>query len=79
LFSAARHPYTAALIGGTPANAATVAELEGISGSMPNLATAPPACRFAERCARALPRCRSERPPLNFDDSRAAVACWVPL
>jgi oligopeptide/dipeptide ABC transporter ATP-binding protein len=79
LFSAARHPYTAALIGGTPAHAATVGDLEGIPGTLPNLAITPPACRFAERCTRALPRCRSERPPLIFDKLGDAAACWVPL
>ncbi len=79
LFAAPRHPYTAALIEATPSHARTVDDLDGIPGSLPNLATAPPACRFADRCARTVPRCRSERPPLIGDEARGARACWVPL
>ena len=65
LFAAPRHPYSAALIGATPADAADISGLAGIAGSLPDLATQPPACRFADRCARAIDRCRSERPPLD--------------
>jgi len=79
LFAAPRHPYSAALVGATPANAATVADLKGIPGKLPDLAASPPACRFAERCARVIPRCRSERPVLAFDTRRHGVACWMPL
>jgi peptide/nickel transport system ATP-binding protein len=79
LFAAPRHPYSAALIGATPADAARVEDLKGIPGSLPNLATAPPACRFAERCARVTTRCRTDRPPLIHDAMRHAAACRVPL
>ena len=79
LFAAPRHPYSAALLAATPAQAASVADLKGIPGHLPSLATSPPACRFAERCARALPRCRSERPVFAFDALRHGAACWVPL
>ena len=78
LFNAPRHPYSAALIGATPSGAATVAELKGIPGGLPPLATAPP-CRFAERCARMIPRCRTERPALVPVGPGHDVACWVPL
>lgn len=79
LFAAPRHPYSAALLAATPAQAASVADLKGIPGQLPSLAASPPACRFAERCARALPRCRSERPVFAFDARRHGAACWVPL
>jgi len=79
LFAAPRHPYSAALLSATPANAGTVADLNGIPGNLPKLGAATPACRFAERCARAIPRCRSERPALAFDTSRHGAACWMPL
>jgi peptide/nickel transport system ATP-binding protein len=79
LFAAPRHPYSAALFGATPANAGTVADLKGIPGNLPDLGASAPACRFAERCARALPRCRSERPVLAFDTQRHGAACWVSL
>jgi peptide/nickel transport system ATP-binding protein len=79
LFAAPRHPYSAALLSATPANAGTVADLNGIPGNLPKLGAATPACRFAERCARAIPRCRSERPALAFDTSRHGAACWMSL
>ncbi|MCB1487125.1 MAG: ABC transporter ATP-binding protein, partial [Bauldia sp.] len=79
LFKAARHPYSAALIGATPADAGAVADLKGIPGTMPDLGADTPACRFAGRCTRVLDRCRSERPPLAADAGRHATACWSPL
>jgi oligopeptide/dipeptide ABC transporter ATP-binding protein len=79
LFAAPRHPYSAALIGATPANALAVGDLKGIPGGLPNLAETRLACRFADRCPRSLARCRDERPPLVFDAARHAAACWVPL
>lgn len=78
LFETPRHPYTAALIDATPADAAVVSDLKGIPGGQPDLANAP-ACRFADRCARVLDRCRIERPPLAVDAMRHATACWSPL
>ncbi len=79
LFAAPHHPYSAALIGATPADATNISGLTGIAGSLPDLAQAPPACRFAGRCSRAVERCAHERPPLDHDVERRAVACWVPL
>jgi peptide/nickel transport system ATP-binding protein len=78
LFTAPRHPYTAALLAATPAAAASVAELKGIGGALPDLRKAVPACRFALRCDRAVPRCHSERPPLEGATGHRA-ACWRPL
>jgi peptide/nickel transport system ATP-binding protein len=79
LFSAPHHPYSALLIGATPADAALVDDLKGIPGSLPDLAGVVPACRFAERCPRAIARCRTETPPLAYDGGAHAAACWVPL
>ena len=47
LFQAPRHPYSAALIGATPADARTVSDLDGIPGGLPDLDRNTPACRFA--------------------------------
>jgi peptide/nickel transport system ATP-binding protein len=79
LFSKPRHPYSAALLSATPVNAETVADLNGIPGNLPKLGASTPACRFAARCTRAVPRCRSERPPLVFDTLCHGAACWMPL
>jgi peptide/nickel transport system ATP-binding protein len=50
-----------------------------VPGNLPDLKRDDlPACRFAERCELAQPRCRSERPRL--DPVRPhGVACWFPL
>jgi peptide/nickel transport system ATP-binding protein len=78
MFTAARHPYTSALLSATPATAATVADLKGIAGSFPDLRKPVPACRFALRCERALPACHADRPPLAGATSHR-FACWSPL
>ncbi len=75
LFAHPRHPYSAGLIAATPAAARSARDLQGIAGSLPDLRHAVPACRFAERCARVLPRCRNEKPVL----SPQGAACWNPL
>jgi peptide/nickel transport system ATP-binding protein len=79
LFAAPRHPYSAALLNATPTNARTVADLNGIPGKLPKLGASVPACRFADRCGRAVLRCRSERPAFVFDTSRHGTACWMSL
>ena len=66
-FASPRHPYSAALIGATPADVARVADLEGVPGGLPDLRGQVPACRFANRCARAVARCRTDRPFLAIE------------
>lgn len=78
LYAGARHPYTTALLRATPADAATVEDLQGIAGSFPDLRQPVPACRFAKRCERALVQCSAERPPLTGADAHR-TACWKPL
>lgn len=78
LYETARHPYTAALLKATPADAARVEDLQGIAGAFPDLRRPVPACRFATRCPNALPRCATDRPPLTGAASHT-FACWNPL
>ncbi len=60
-----RHPYTQALLQSRAHGAlAKGGRLATIPGSPPDLANLPPGCAFAERCALAEARCRSERPTL---------------
>lgn len=76
LFDHPRHPYSAGLIAATPATVSSARDLRGIAGTLPDLgAGTVPACRFAERCARVLPRCRDEKPVLP----PGGAACWNPL
>jgi peptide/nickel transport system ATP-binding protein len=83
LFAQPRHPYTARLMSSTPGADSRIDSLQPVPGNLPDLRRADlPACRFAERCERAGPRCLRERPPLAAgpaDPSAHAVACWHPM
>ena len=79
LFETPRHPYTARLISSTPDGRGTLAALEPVPGSLPDLRRADlPGCRFLERCTRATDRCRGALPPLD-PAAAHAVACHHPL
>jgi oligopeptide/dipeptide ABC transporter ATP-binding protein len=79
LFANPRHPYSALLIAATPARARSVDGLSGIPGQTPDLDATTPACRFANRCGRAEPRCRTEFPPLRIEVDGHGFHCWRPL
>jgi peptide/nickel transport system ATP-binding protein len=79
LFVRPRHPYTARLITSTPNADSTLASLAPVPGTLPDLRRHDlPACRFVDRCERALPKCRDALPPLDAAMPHA-VACWNPL
>ncbi|HRI54093.1 MAG TPA: hypothetical protein PLW65_28330, partial [Pseudomonadota bacterium] len=54
-----------------------------IPGRVPRLSEMPPGCRFADRCERAIDRCRSEAPLLRQapgqSDPEQLVRCHLPL
>ena len=81
LFAAPRHPYTAGLLNSIPKiREHKLAELPIIPGRVPDLLHLPAGCRFADRCTRVEPDCRTSDVALNRgrnDDS--AVACLYPL
>jgi oligopeptide transport system ATP-binding protein len=81
LFSAPRHPYTAALLAAVPRlHGASQARLAGIPGDPPQPAERPSGCAFAARCAAADEQCTRVRPELRPDaPAVAAVACHRPL
>lgn len=79
LFVHPRHPYSSALIAATPAGAVGVGDLAGIAGTLPNLDDGAPACRYADRCDRAIAICPRERPVLKASAQDHATACWNPL
>jgi peptide/nickel transport system ATP-binding protein len=79
LFAHPRHPYTERLISSTPRADSRLESLAPVPGSLPDLKRANlPACRFAERCERAQPRCQREAPRLDSVQGHG-VACWFPL
>jgi oligopeptide/dipeptide ABC transporter ATP-binding protein len=77
LFAHPRHPYTAGLLAAAPRNARRGQTLVTIPGTVPPPGKRGQGCSFAERCARALPRCRQDVPPLTGDSHLAA--CWNPV
>jgi oligopeptide/dipeptide ABC transporter ATP-binding protein len=73
-----RHPYTAGLIGSSPRGARKGELLPNIPGLVPAPGMRGTGCSFAERCPRAIERCRVELPPLLKTGDHAS-ACWNPV
>jgi dipeptide transport system ATP-binding protein len=78
LFSAPRHPYTAALLDALPERAANRRRLPTIPGMVPGIYDRPAGCLFNPRCGYAVDSCRSLRPAL-LGDHTGAVRCTRPL
>ncbi|MCA3446518.1 MAG: ABC transporter ATP-binding protein [Rhodobacter sp.] len=73
---AARHPYTAGLMGLIPSLSRRADRLPQIAGSMPRPGQWPVGCSFHPRCPSAGPRCAADVPrPLSADDGM--VACHL--
>jgi peptide/nickel transport system ATP-binding protein len=74
VFRNPRHPYTARLLSSSPGPGTSLDALKPVPGQLPDLRRNDlPACRFADRCERVQPKCRTDRPALD------GVACWHPL
>ncbi|HEX6340217.1 dipeptide/oligopeptide/nickel ABC transporter permease/ATP-binding protein [Umezawaea sp.] len=77
LATAARHPYSRALVDAVPDMSTDLTKpLATIPGRPVSPADAPPGCAYADRCPLADARCRTEDPPLVADSRRHRVACW---
>ena len=76
LFSAPRHPYTAALMAAVPvADPGAGRGAVELPGEVPSPANPPPGCPFHPRCEYAEARCRTEVPPLHERSPGHQVAC----
>ncbi len=75
LFAAPRHPYTRALLDCVPMLSGG-GRFRGIDGAPPDYTSPPPGCRFAPRCAAAMPRCRTAPPAFPVGPDHRA-ACWL--
>ena len=64
-FANPQHPYAKALLQALPGAARRGAELAAIAGTVPPLTQVFDGCRFAPRCAHALPSCHTTRPQLT--------------
>jgi peptide/nickel transport system ATP-binding protein len=75
IFHRPRHPYTLGLLRSVPRlDRPRGIKLETIEGLPPNLAAAPPGCRFAPRCPYRIPQCDIE-PALVPTDTGGMSAC----
>jgi oligopeptide/dipeptide ABC transporter ATP-binding protein len=80
LFTAAKMPYTRALLRSLPRlDGSERSRLEAIEGRPPDLTSPPQGCRFAPRCTLAQGRCHAEAPPLRTDPDGHAYRCWFPV
>jgi len=76
VFDEPRHPYSQGLMDAFPSLLGAPRELTGIAGTPPSLVNPPAGCLFAPRCAHAMDICRTTRPELIVDDTRA-VRCHL--
>ena len=82
LFTAPRHPYTAALLSATPVADPEPAKRRTrvvLQGDPPSPADPPSGYAFHPRCPRAQSRCATERPDLVNREGAGLVACHFPL
>ena len=76
LFSAPKHPYTAALLSAVPEpDPRTRSKRIVLQGDVANPASPPSGCYFHPRCPYAVERCRTETPAWRELPSRRFVSC----
>ena len=73
-----RHPYTVGLLRCIPRGGVRKdhGRLDTIPGFLPSLGAEPSGCVFADRCALADNRCRTEEPPLITIEGGHESRCW---
>jgi peptide/nickel transport system ATP-binding protein len=76
VFDTPRHPYARALLEAYPSIRGEKVALTGIAGSIPNLLSPPPGCRFHPRCVDAMPACAVTDPPI-YRVGGADVRCLL--
>ncbi len=76
-FSEPQHPYSQALLRALPSTATRGQKLESIPGFVPSPANLPPGCRFNNRCARVMDRCRRMPPELIETAAGHCVRCLL--
>ena len=80
IYTAPKHPYTAALLSAVPRTGTGTRERIVLSGDVPSPIDPPSGCRFHPRCPRAqFPRCKEEEPELTPQHPGQVAACHFPL
>lgn len=75
LYAQPQHPYTKGLMSSFPTLTGPIARMGGIEGQAPGLIAPPPGCRFAPRCAFAIPQCSAREPSLAPTGGGRLCAC----
>jgi peptide/nickel transport system ATP-binding protein len=75
IFENPQHPYTAALLNSVP-RVSQEGALSSIEGSVPNLVSPPPGCRFHPRCPHVKEICRRRFPETVTVGDGHTVACY---
>jgi len=75
VFAAPVHPYTIGLMASMPPLERRMVRLAAIPGVIPTGAAMPPGCRFAPRCAHAMPQCSEAVPELRAVAPGRASSC----
>lgn len=78
LFHNPKHPYTELLMGAIPKMDEDVKKLSTIEGIVPSLKNMPQVgCRFANRCPKAMPECKTITPQLAETEAGHEVSCLL--
>jgi len=78
IFKSPQHPYTWSLLRSVPrVDEARKGRLVSIKGLPPDLANAPPGCKFHPRCPFVIDRCKREEPELAEVSADQQARCWV--
>ena len=77
LFEAPAHPYTQGLLASLPPVEGERRTLTPIAGQVPPITEAFAGCPFADRCPRALPVCRTDKPPAIALGAQHSVVCFL--
>ena len=79
LFEAPQHPYTVGLLASIPRLDLRADRLAVIEGVLPDMASPPVGCRFADRCPFVLEECRAAPPPMVELGGRWSRCLRAPL
>jgi oligopeptide/dipeptide ABC transporter ATP-binding protein len=74
--SGSKHPYSQGLLNST-LEVSTDRKIKPIQGNPPNMLAVPPGCSFHPRCEYAMPRCKTDIPPLLTVAKDHCVACHL--